>query len=74
MLSGQAAGQRSHLDRAVLGLPWSTEEHPRAGQGPGVWGPLREPQPTPTLCLLPLGTCKYNLHKMSVLLLLFYLR
>lgn len=67
MLSGQAAGQRSHLDRAVLRLPLSTEEHPRARQGPGVWGPLWEPQSTPTLCLLPSGTCKYNLHKMSVL-------
>lgn len=43
MLSGQAAGQRSHLDRTVLGLLLSREEHPRAGQGPGVRRPLSTP-------------------------------
>lgn len=47
VLSGQAAGQRSHLGRTVLGLPLFREEQPRAGQGPGVPGPLREPLSTP---------------------------
>lgn len=47
VLSGQAAGQRSHLDRTVLGLLLSREEHPRAGQGPGVRRPLRGPLSTP---------------------------
>lgn len=69
VLSGQAAGQRSHLDRTGLGLPLFREEHPRAGQGPGCGDPCGSPC-LPHLVFLPLR----GLHKRSALLLFFYLR